>query len=87
MDPVGRVQLRDQDGAVSLADPDGDRHRMGAEGGEGLEQTSFVSRRPTGGEDRRPTGRQKGIARRLDLDRRSPIVSSFASRKLSVIAA
>jgi hypothetical protein len=36
---------------------------------------------------RRPTGRQKGIARRLDLDRRSPIVSSFASRKLSVIAA
>jgi hypothetical protein len=84
VDPVGRVQLRDQDGAVSLADPDGDRHRMGAEGGEGLEQTSFVSRRPTGG---RPTGRQKGIARRLDLDRRSPIVSSFASRKLSVIAA
>jgi hypothetical protein len=49
VDPVGRVQLRDQDGAVSLADPDGDRHRMGAEGGEGLEQTSFVSRRPTGG--------------------------------------
>jgi hypothetical protein len=51
---------------------------------------ALLSYRPKGGRIdglRRPTGRQKGIARRLDLDRRSPIVSSFVSRKLSVIAA
>ena len=38
MDPVGGVQLGDEDGAVALADPDGDGDGVGAEGGEGLER-------------------------------------------------
>jgi hypothetical protein len=63
VDPVGRVQLRDQDGAVSLADPDGDRHRMGAEGGEGLEQTSSVELPPKRGRGSTGCGAQLGDKR------------------------